>query len=54
MAGSTSTGARMPITERSALSRSRGVRCVVDGAQAAVRPMALEESYRTYSNGNGV
>lgn len=90
-----STGLRMPIAELSALARSRGVLCVVDGAQAVgamrvnlrelgchayatsghkwllgpkgtgllfiakdaqavIRPMAFDESYRTYSNGNGV
>lgn len=90
-----STGLRMPVAALSALARSRGVLCVVDGAQAvgalrvnvrelgchayatsghkwlmgpkgtgllyiakdaqtAIRPMALEESYSTYSNGNGV
>lgn len=90
-----STGLRMPIAELSALARSRGVLCVVDGAQAVgamrvnvrelgchayatsghkwlmgpkgtgllfiatdaqavIRPMAFEESYRTYSSGNGV
>jgi selenocysteine lyase/cysteine desulfurase len=90
-----STGLRMPIAEISALARSRGVMCVVDGAQAAgairvnvrelgchayatsghkwllgpkgtgllyiskdarasIRPMAYEDSYRTYSNSNGV
>ena len=90
-----STGLRMPIAELSALARSRGVLCVVDGAQAVgaipvnvrelgchayatsghkwlmgpkgtgllfiakdaqavIRPMAFEESYSTYSNGNGV
>jgi len=30
-----STGLRMPITEISALARSNGVLCIVDGAQAA-------------------
>ena len=90
-----STGLRMPIAELSALARSRGVLCVVDGAQAVgairvnvrelgchayatsghkwlmgpkgtgllfiakdaqtvIRPMAFEQSYSTYSNGNGV
>jgi selenocysteine lyase/cysteine desulfurase len=90
-----STGLRMPITEISALARSRGLMCVVDGAQAAgairvnvrelgcdayatsghkwllgpkgtgllyirkdaqaaIRPMAYEDSYSTYSNDNGV
>ena len=90
-----STGLRMPIAELSALARSRGVLCVVDGAQAvgasrvnvrelgchayatsghkwlmgpkgtgllyiakeaqaAIRPMAFEDSYHTYNNGNGV
>ena len=90
-----STGVRMPIAELSALARSHGVLCVVDGAQAVgamrvnvhelgchayatsghkwlmgpkgtgllfiakdaqavIRPMAFEESYRTYSSGNGV
>jgi selenocysteine lyase/cysteine desulfurase len=85
----------MPISEISALARSRGLLCVVDGAQAAgairvnvrelgchayatsghkwllgpkgtgllfiakdaqafIRPMAYADSYRTYSNGNGV
>jgi selenocysteine lyase/cysteine desulfurase len=90
-----STGLRMPIAALSALCRSRGVLCVVDGAQAvgairvnvrelgchayatsghkwlmgpkgtgllfiskdaqaAIRPMAYEDSYATYSNANGV
>jgi len=90
-----STGLRMPIADLSALARSRGVMCVVDGAQAAgairvnvrelgchayatsghkwllgpkgtgllyiakdaqvaIRPMAYEESYGTYTNSNGV
>ncbi len=90
-----STGLRMPIAELSALARSRGMLCVVDGAQAVgairvnvrelgchayatsghkwlmgpkgtgllfiakdaqavIRPMAFEEGYSTYSNGNGV
>jgi selenocysteine lyase/cysteine desulfurase len=90
-----STGLRMPIAGISALARSRGVLCVVDGAQAvgairvnvrelgahayatsghkwllgpkgtgllyiakdaqsAIRPMAYENNYATYSNGNGV
>jgi selenocysteine lyase/cysteine desulfurase len=90
-----STGLRMPIVELAALAKSRGVLCVVDGAQAVgairvkvrelgcdayatsghkwlmgpkgtgllfiakdaqplIRPMALEESYRTSSNGTGV
>ena len=90
-----STGLRMPIAELSAVARSRGALCVVDGAQAVgamrvnvrelgchayatsghkwlmgpkgtgllfiakdaqavIRPMAFDESYSTYSNGNGV
>jgi selenocysteine lyase/cysteine desulfurase len=90
-----STGLRMPIAEVAALARSRGVLCVVDGAQAvgamrvnvrelgchayatsghkwllgpkgtgllyiakdaqaAIRPMAFDDSYSTYNNGNGV
>jgi selenocysteine lyase/cysteine desulfurase len=90
-----STGLRMPIAAVSALARSRGLLCVVDGAQAvgairvdvrelgchayatsghkwllgpkgtgllyiardanaAIRPMAYEDSYNTYSNNNGV
>jgi selenocysteine lyase/cysteine desulfurase len=90
-----STGLRMPIAELAALAKSRGILCVVDGAQAVgavrvnvrelgcdayatsghkwlmgpkgtgllfiakdaqplIRPMALEESYRTSSNGTGV
>ena len=90
-----STGLRMPVAELSALARSRGLMCIVDGAQAAgairvnvrelgchayatsghkwllgpkgtgllyiakdaqasIRPMAYEDSYRTYSNNNGV
>ena len=90
-----STGLRMPIAEVAALARSRGLMCVVDGAQAAgairvnvrelgchayatsghkwllgpkgtgllyiakdaqaaIRPMPYDGSYRTYSNGNGV
>ncbi len=90
-----STGLRMPIAEVAALARSRGLMCVVDGAQAAgairvnvrelgchayatsghkwllgpkgtgllyvakdaqaaIRPSAYEESYRTYSSNNGV
>jgi selenocysteine lyase/cysteine desulfurase len=90
-----STGLRMPIAEVSTLARSRGLMCVVDGAQAAgavrvnvrelgchayatsghkwllgpkgtgllyiardaqaaIRPMAYEDSYRTYSSSNGV
>jgi selenocysteine lyase/cysteine desulfurase len=90
-----STGLRMPIAEIAALAKSRGILCVVDGAQAVggirvnvrdlgchayatsghkwlmgpkgtgllfiakdaqpvIRPMALEESYRTSSNGTGV
>src|SRR5688572_27945718 len=90
-----STGLRMPIAEVAALARSRGVMCVVDGAQAvgairvnvrelgchayatsghkwllgpkgtgllyiakdaqaAIRPMAYEESYNTRSNTTGV
>lgn len=90
-----STGLRMPIAAIAALARSRGLICVVDGAQsvggirvnvrelgchayatsghkwllgpkgtgllyiakdaqAAIKPMAYEESYGTYSNGNGV
>jgi selenocysteine lyase/cysteine desulfurase len=90
-----STGLRMPIADISALARSKGILCIVDGAQAAgaievnvkklgchayatsghkwlmgpkgtgllylskdaqsiIRPMQFEESYNTYSNGNGV
>lgn len=90
-----STGLRMPIAEISAFARSKGILCIVDGAQAAgaikvnvkelgchayatsghkwlmgpkgtgllylskdaqdiIRPMQFEESYNTYSNGNGV
>lgn len=90
-----STGLRMPITEISSLARSKGILCIVDGAQAAgaikvnvkelgchayatsghkwlmgpkgtgllylskeaqdiIRPMQFEESYNTYSDGNGV
>jgi selenocysteine lyase/cysteine desulfurase len=90
-----STGLRMPIAEISAFARSKGILCVVDGAQAAgaikvnvkelgchayatsghkwlmgpkgtgllylskdaqdrIRPMQFEESYNTYSGGNGV
>jgi selenocysteine lyase/cysteine desulfurase len=90
-----STGLRMPIAEISALARSKGILCIVDGAQAAgaikvnvkelgchayatsghkwlmgpkgtgllylskdaqvaIRPMQFEESYNTYSDGNGV
>ncbi|MFN8580877.1 MAG: aminotransferase class V-fold PLP-dependent enzyme [Gemmatimonadaceae bacterium] len=90
-----STGLRMPIAAISALARSRGVMCAVDGAQAAgairvnvrelgchayatsghkwllgpkgtgllyiakdaqaaIKPMAYEESYHTYTNANGV
>jgi selenocysteine lyase/cysteine desulfurase len=90
-----STGLRMPIAEVAALARSRGLMCVVDGAQAvgairvnvrelgchayatsghkwllgpkgtgllyiakdaqaAIRPMAYEDTYNTYSNSNGV
>jgi selenocysteine lyase/cysteine desulfurase len=91
-----STGLRMPVAELSALARSRGVLCVVDGAQSvgaipvnvrelgchayatsghkwlmgpkgtgllfiakeaqsAIRPMAFEQSYKTYDGyGNGV
>ncbi len=90
-----STGLRMPIAEISAIARSRGVLCIVDGAQAAgairvnvrelgchayatsghkwlmgpkgtgllyiakeaqsiIRPMQFEESYNTYTDGNGV
>src|SRR5688572_419916 len=90
-----STGLRMPIAEIAALAKSRGILCVVDGAQAVggirvnvrdlgchayatsghkwlmgpkgtgllfiakdaqplIRPIALEESYRTSSNGTGV
>ena len=90
-----STGLRMPIAEISAIARSKGVLCIVDGAQAAgairvnvrelgchayatsghkwlmgpkgtgllyiakeaqniIRPMQFEESYNTYSDGNGV
>lgn len=91
----TSTGLRMPIAEISALARTNGIFCVVDGAQtagaikvnvkelgchayatsghkwlmgpkgtgllyiakdaqAAIRPMQFDESYKTYNNGNGV
>jgi selenocysteine lyase/cysteine desulfurase len=90
-----STGLRMPVAEISAIARSKGVLCVVDGAQAAgairvnvrelgchayatsghkwlmgpkgtgllyiakeaqstIRPMQFEESYNTYTDGNGV
>lgn len=90
-----STGLRMPIADVAAVARSRGVLCVVDGAQsvgairvnvrelgchayatsghkwllgpkgtgilyiakdaqAAIRPMAFDESHNTYNNGNGV
>ena len=90
-----STGLRMPIAEISAIARSKGVLCIVDGAQAAgairvnlrelgchayatsghkwlmgpkgtgllyiakeaqsiIRPMQFEESYNTYTDGNGV
>lgn len=90
-----STGLRMPIAEISALARSKGILCVVDGAQSVgaikvnvkelgchayatsghkwlmgpkgtgilyiakdaqsiIRPMQFEESYNTYSDGNGV
>jgi selenocysteine lyase/cysteine desulfurase len=90
-----STGLRMPIAEVAALARSRGLLCVVDGAQAvgairvnvrelgchayatsghkwllgpkgtgllyiakdaqaAIRPMAYEDSYDTRSNSTGV
>jgi selenocysteine lyase/cysteine desulfurase len=90
-----STGLRMPIAKLSALARSKGLVCVVDGAQsvgaihvnvrelgchayatsghkwlmgpkgtgllfiandaqAIIRPIALEQSYKTYSNGSGV
>jgi selenocysteine lyase/cysteine desulfurase len=90
-----STGLRMPVAEISALARSKGVLCIVDGAQAAgairvnvrelgcdayatsghkwlmgpkgtgllyiakeaqgiIRPMQFEESYNTYTDGNGV
>jgi selenocysteine lyase/cysteine desulfurase len=90
-----STGLRMPIAEISAVARSKGVLCIVDGAQAAgatrvnvrelgchayatsghkwlmgpkgtgllyiakeaqtiIRPMQFEESYNTYTDGNGV
>jgi len=90
-----STGLRMPVAEIAALARSRGLICVVDGAQAvggirvdvralgchayatsghkwllgpkgtgilyiardaqaAIRPIAYENSYATYSDGNGV
>jgi selenocysteine lyase/cysteine desulfurase len=90
-----STGLRMPVAEIAALARSRGVMCVVDGAQSvgairvdvhelgchayatsghkwllgpkgtgllyiakdaqtAIRPMAYEDSYSTYTNSNGV
>ena len=90
-----STGLRMPIAEISALVRSKGIFCIVDGAQAAgaikvnvkelgchayatsghkwlmgpkgtgllylskdaqasIRPMQFEESYKTYTGGNGV
>lgn len=90
-----STGLRMPIKEISALARSKGILCIVDGAQAAgaikvnvkelgchayatsghkwlmgpkgtgllylskdaqaaIRPMQFEQSYNTYTGGNGV
>jgi selenocysteine lyase/cysteine desulfurase len=90
-----STGLRMPVAEISALARSNGILCIVDGAQAAgaikvnlkelgchayatsghkwlmgpkgtgvlyiskdaqsnIRPMQFEESYNTYTDGNGV
>ena len=90
-----STGLRMPIADISAIAHSKGVLCIVDGAQAAgavrvnvkelgcdayatsghkwlmgpkgtgllyiakdaqsvIRPMQFEESYNTYSDGNGV
>jgi len=90
-----STGLRMPIARISAMAHSRGILCIVDGAQAAgavcvnvrelgcdayatsghkwlmgpkgtgllyiakeaqsvIRPMQLEESYNTYTDGNGV
>ena len=90
-----STGLRMPIAEISAIAHSKGMLCIVDGAQAAgavsvnvrelgcdayatsghkwlmgpkgtgllyvaqkaqsvIRPMQFEESYNTYTDGNGV
>ena len=90
-----STGLRMPIAEISAIADSKGILCIVDGAQAAgavrvnvrelgcdayatsghkwlmgpkgtgllyisqkaqsvIRPMQFEESYNTYTDGNGV
>lgn len=90
-----STGLRMPIADISAIAHSKGILCIVDGAQAAgavrvnvrelgcdayatsghkwlmgpkgtgllyiakdaqsvIRPMQFEESYNTYSDGNGV
>ena len=90
-----STGLRMPIAEISAIARSKGALCIVDGAQSAgairvnvrelgchayatsghkwlmgpkgtgllyiakeaqniIRPMQFEESYNTYTDGNGV
>lgn len=90
-----STAIRMPIAKISALARSKGILCIVDGAQAvgaikvnvkelgchayatsghkwlmgpkgtgllylskdaqaAIRPMQFEQSYNTYTNGNGV
>ena len=90
-----STGLRMPVAEISALARSKGILCIVDGAQSAgairvnvkelgchayatsghkwlmgpkgtgllyiskdaqpaIRPMQFEESYNTYTGGNGV
>lgn len=90
-----STGLRMPVAEISSLALSKGILCIVDGAQAAgaikvnvkklgchayatsghkwlmgpkgtgllylskdaqavIRPMQFEESYKTYNDGNGV